>query len=91
MALELREATARFDQARESLAAWRERIVLPLDSNVTDANRSFTKGDTRRLTDARVRERELAADEQRARARIERAVGRSCPDDRASSWRRQLG
>lgn len=91
VALELREATARFDQARESLAAWRERIVLPLDSNVTDANRSFTEGDTRRLTDARIRERELAADEQRARARIERAVGRSCPDDRASSWRRQLG
>ncbi len=87
VALELREATALFDQARESLETWRERIVVPLDTNVTDANRAFTEGDTsylfvlehtRRLTDARVRERELAADEHRARARIERAVGRSC-------------
>ena len=87
VALELREATALFDQARESLATWRDRIVLPLEANVADANRSFTEGDTsylfvlehtRRLTDARIRERELAADEHRARARIERAVGRSC-------------
>jgi cobalt-zinc-cadmium efflux system outer membrane protein len=98
VALELREATALFDQARESLATWQDRIVLPLETNVTDANRSYTEGDTsylfvlehtRRLTDARVRERELAADEQRARARIERAVGRSCsaPPQEASRVR----
>ncbi len=87
VAFELREATALFAQARESRATWRERILLPLETNVTDANRSFAEGDTsylfvlehaRRLTDARIRERELDADEQRARARIERAVGRSC-------------
>ena len=87
VALELREASAQFGQARQSVAAWRDRIVTPLQTNVTDAERSFAEGETsylfvlensRRLTEARGRERELAADEQRARARIERAVGRSC-------------
>jgi cobalt-zinc-cadmium efflux system outer membrane protein len=85
--LELREASAQFDQAHESLAAWRDRIVPALQTNVTDAERSFAEGETsslfvlenrRRLAEARVRERELAAEEQRARARVERAVGRSC-------------
>ena len=51
------------------------------------AERSFQEGDvsylfvlenSRRLIEARLRERELVADQQRARARIERAVGRSC-------------
>ena len=38
----------------------------------------FVLENSRRSIDARIRERELLADEQRARARIERAVGRSC-------------
>jgi cobalt-zinc-cadmium efflux system outer membrane protein len=87
VALELREATAQFDQASESLAAWRSSIVEPLEANVASAERSFGAGETsylfvlentRRLTEARVRERELDADQRRAHARIERAVGRSC-------------
>ena len=54
---------------------------------MADAERAYREGEvsylfvlenTRRLIDARIRERELLADEQRARARIERAVGRSC-------------
>lgn len=85
--LELREASAQFEQARQSVASWRERIVGPLQANLTEAERSFAEGETsylfvlensRRLTEARLREREIAADEQRAQARIERAVGRSC-------------
>jgi cobalt-zinc-cadmium efflux system outer membrane protein len=96
VALELRESSAQFDQARQSVAAWRDRIVTPLQANLTDAEQSFAEGDTsylfvlensRRLTEARVRERELTADEQRARARIERAVGRSCSAPRQEATR----
>lgn len=84
---DVREAAALFDQAQASLTSWRETIVGPLEANVTGAERSFQEGDvsylfvlenTRRLFEARVRERELVADQQRAQARIERAVGRSC-------------
>ena len=96
VALELRESSAQFDQARQSVAAWRDRVVTPLQANLTDAEQSFAEGDTsylfvlensRRLTEARVRERELTADEQRARARIERAVGRSCSAPRQEATR----
>lgn len=85
--LDIREAASLFEQAEESLTAWRRDIVAPLQTNVGDAERAYREGDvsylfvlenTRRLIDARVRERELVADRQRARARIERAVGRSC-------------
>ncbi len=84
---EIREAAALFDQAQTSIAAWRETIVGPLQANVAGAERSFQEGDVsylfvlesaKRLTEARLRERDLVADQQRARARIERAVGRSC-------------
>lgn len=84
---ELREASTQVAQAHESLVAWRDRIVTPLRANLADAERSFAQGDTsylfvlengRRLTEARVRARELEADETRAHARLERAVGRSC-------------
>jgi cobalt-zinc-cadmium efflux system outer membrane protein len=87
VAFELREASALTAQAQQSLATWRGRVVTPLEANVTDAERAFTEGETSRLfvlehswrlTEAQLRERELVADEQRARARIERAVGRSC-------------
>ncbi len=87
VALELREASTQLEQARQSLTAWRQAIMTPLLANLASAQASFDAGDTsslfvlehsRRLADARVRERELDADQQRARARIERAVGRSC-------------
>jgi outer membrane protein, heavy metal efflux system len=85
---DVREAAAQFDQAHESRAAWRDTIVTPLRDNLADAEASFATGESsflfvlengRQLIDARVREREIAADEQRARARVERAVGYGCP------------
>ncbi|MBA2354910.1 MAG: TolC family protein [Acidobacteria bacterium] len=87
VAVEIREAGAQVAQATESRGAWRERIIGPLQANLADAERSFAEGETsylfvlensRRLTEARLRERELEADTQRARARIERAIGRTC-------------
>jgi outer membrane protein, heavy metal efflux system len=86
-AAELREASAQYEQARESNASWRDTIVTPLQQNVAAAERSFAGGDTsylfvlensRRLVEAHVREREIDADLRRARARIERAMGRAC-------------
>ncbi len=86
-AAELREAAAQFEQARESRVSWRDTIVSPLRLNVSAAEGSFKTGDTsylfvlensRRLIEAQVREREIDADLQRARARIERAMGRAC-------------
>lgn len=87
VALELRESSAQLAQARQSSDAWRSTIVGPLETNLTAAERSFAQGDTsylfvlensRRLIDARLRARELEADQQRAHARVERALGRSC-------------
>jgi cobalt-zinc-cadmium efflux system outer membrane protein len=85
--LDVREALTLFDQARASRAAWGERIVTPLRTNLAEAEKSFSSGESsypfvlensRRLIEARLRERELAADEQRAQARIERASGTAC-------------
>ena len=84
---EVREAATLLDQARESRLAWRDRIVTPLGANLSDAEKSYAAGESsylfvmensRRLIEARVREREIAADEQRALARIERAAGTTC-------------
>jgi cobalt-zinc-cadmium efflux system outer membrane protein len=85
--LDIREASSLLDQAHGSLTSWRRDVVDPLQTTVADAEGAYREGEvsylfvlenTRRLIDARIRERELIADEQRARARIERAVGRSC-------------
>jgi len=87
--LDVREASALFDQSRQSRLAWGDRIVTPLRANLTDAEESYAAGESsylfvlensRRLIEARVREREIAADEQRAQARIERAAGTACHD-----------
>jgi cobalt-zinc-cadmium efflux system outer membrane protein len=87
VATELREASAQFEQARESQASWRDTIVAPLKENVAAAERAFAEGESsylfvlenaRRLSDARVRERAFDRDAERARARIERAIGRAC-------------
>ena len=60
-------------------ARWRRTWPTRSTSFAEATRRSCSSSRTaRRLSEARVRERELAADEQRARARIERAVGRSC-------------
>ena len=85
--LDVREASALFDQARQSRLAWADKIVTPLGANLTDAEESYAAGESsylfvlensRRLIDARVREREIVADERRALARIERATGTGC-------------
>jgi len=97
-AAELREASAQFEQARESKSAWRDTIVTPLRQNVVGAERSFAGGDasylfvlenSRRLIEAQVREREIDADVQRARARIERAMGRACGTAEAARSRQE--
>jgi outer membrane protein, heavy metal efflux system len=85
--LEVREASTLFDQARQSRLAWRDQIVTPLGANLSAAEASYAAGESsylfvlensRRLIDARIREQEIAADEQRAEARIERAAGTAC-------------
>ena len=61
--------------------------MTPLQENLADAEESYASGETsflfvlensRRLIEARLREREIAAEEQRAQARIERAAGIAC-------------
>lgn len=85
--LDVGEASTLFDQARQSREAWRTTLVT-LEANLADAEESYRAGESsflfvlensRRLIEARLREREIAADEQRALARIERAVGTRCP------------
>ena len=88
---DVREASTLLDQARESRLTWGDRIVSPLTANLTDAEKSYAAGESsylfvlensRRLIEARLREREIAADEQRAQARIERATGAACRSER---------
>ena len=85
--LDVREAVTLLDQAQESRTAWRTTLVAPLEANLADAEDAYRAGDSsflfvlensRRLIEARLRERELAADETRALARIERATGAKC-------------
>ena len=85
--LDVREAVTLLDQAKESRTAWRTTLVTPLEANLADAEDAYRAGDSsflfvlensRRLIEARLRERELAADEARALARIERATGAKC-------------
>ena len=85
--LDVREAVTLLDQAQESRTAWRTTLVTPLEANLVDAEDAYRAGDSsflfvlensRRLIEARLRERELAADETRALARIERAIGAKC-------------
>lgn len=85
--LDVREAVTLLEQAQESRTAWRTTLVTPLEANLADAEDAYRAGDSsflfvlensRRLIEARLRERELAADETRALARIERATGAKC-------------
>lgn len=87
VATEVTEALIQLSQARSTLASWHQSVVTPLEEQVAAAERAFAAGDTsylfvlemtRRLTDARVRTREVQADVARAAARMERAIGRSC-------------
>ncbi len=81
VAFELREATALFDQARESLAIWRERIVLPLEANVADAE-SLVQ---RRRHLVSLRARACPAADRRAHARTGAGRRHAARAGRASS------
>lgn len=85
IALEVRQAHIRLTQADRDLATWRTEILPALDRTVNQAERSFQEGDTnlllmleaaRRLVEAQIREAEVLADLRRARAELERSVGR---------------
>jgi cobalt-zinc-cadmium efflux system outer membrane protein len=87
VATEVNEGLTQLAQARSTLVSWQESVVVPLEQQVAAAERAFAAGDTsylfvlemtRRLTEVRVRTREVQADVARAAARLERAIGRSC-------------
>lgn len=84
---ELTEALTQLSQGRRTLSSWQQTVVTPLEAQVAAAERAFAAGDTsylfvlemtRRLTEARLRMREVDADVGRAVARMERAIGRTC-------------
>ncbi|HET7697561.1 MAG TPA: TolC family protein [Vicinamibacterales bacterium] len=84
---ELVEALTLAAHARSARTAWQQAVVAPLEDQVRLARRAFEAGDVsslfvletaRRLTDARLRARDIDADLARATARVERAVGRPC-------------
>lgn len=83
--LDVREAAVRYAQARDDLSAWRGRILPALAEVVELAGRAYENGETplvqvldtnRQLLDGRAREAQLVADLRRARAELERSVGR---------------
>ena len=83
--LEVREAYARVEQARHDLAAWRTQIRPAMEEAVTLSERAYRAGETpllqvldanRQLLEAQVREAQVASELRRARAELERSVGR---------------
>ncbi len=85
VATEIRIARATLTQAIDSLAPFREKVVPLLEKLVASAIRSYEEGNepyvfvleaTRRLQDAKLRVLELEADVRRARATLDRNVGR---------------
>jgi cobalt-zinc-cadmium efflux system outer membrane protein len=83
--LDVREAHARFVQARQDLEAWRTQIRPAMEEAVRLSERAYRVGETplvtvldasRQLLDGRVREAQAASDLRRARAELERGVGR---------------
>ena len=83
--LEVREAHARVVQARQDELAWRTQIAPALREAVTLSEKAYRAGETplvqvldtsRQLLDGQVREAQAAADLRRARADLERGVGR---------------
>jgi cobalt-zinc-cadmium efflux system outer membrane protein len=84
---ELSESLALLAQARESLRSQRDLIVAPLERQLASARRAYDAGDvsqlfvlemSRRLSEARLRARDLEADIARAVIRTERASGQAC-------------
>lgn len=82
---DVRVARAQLEQALGSLSRWREGILPLLDQNASAALRAFEHGGeaylvvieaVRRAQEARLREIDLEGDVVRARAALDRAVGR---------------
>jgi outer membrane protein, heavy metal efflux system len=82
---DVRVAHAQLEQAIGSLARWREGVLPRLDQNANAAQRAFEHGGetylvvieaVRRWQEAHLREIELEGDVVRARAALDRAVGR---------------
>ena len=87
VATDLTAALTQLSQARGTLGSWQQAVVTPLEAQVAAAERAYAAGDTsylfvlemtRRLTESRLRMREVEADVARATARMERAIGRTC-------------
>ena len=83
--LEVRESHAKVLQARENLQTLHSQIRPALEEAVILAERSYRAGQaplvqvldaSRQLLDARIREAQVASDLRRARAELERSVGR---------------
>lgn len=84
VAIEVREAQAKTQQARESLQAFQEQVLPALEESERRSQRGYELGElsplavhehSRQLLTARVRRAELAADLRRAWAELERNVG----------------
>jgi cobalt-zinc-cadmium efflux system outer membrane protein len=85
VAAEVQEAYTQLAQAREAHEVWRTRVLPAIEQDIRLAQRAYAAGDvanlfvlenTRRLTDARLREPELQASTARALIALERSVGR---------------
>ncbi|MEK7829469.1 MAG: TolC family protein [Acidobacteriota bacterium] len=85
IALEVGQAYTQLEQANESLRQWRSNVLPQIEQEVRLAGKSYSAGDvsylfalqtTQRLTDARLREVEFQAALVRARALLERSIGR---------------
>lgn len=92
--LEIRESAARYEQAVRDAKLWKDNILRALERDVEVAQQTYAAGEqpylivveaARRAADARLRAIDASAEVRRARARLERAMGRSCLKDGAGA------
>ena len=85
IAAEVTEARIRYEEARAALTQWNDGILPPLEEAARRTERAFAAGDvsrlfllenTTKLVEARNRYIEIQWSLRRARAELERAVGR---------------
>lgn len=83
--LEVQQSYTQLEQAGESLRQWRSNVLPQIEQEVSLARKSYSAGDmsylsalqtAQRLTDARLREIEFQASLVRAKAQLERSIGR---------------
>ena len=82
--LEVQQAHARFEQARETYQSWHDRILPPLQQAVHQAGKAYEAGDVsysfvleaqRRHVEALLHDAEAAAEMRRAAAELDRSIG----------------